>query len=107
MGVGWSVVKDHPDTEGEALRRAILLQLVHQLYLAVRLENVSRHPATGIELPMDRQAGFIIALECMRVPGVVHYDGLEFVVSRQVSPQQEGETVLEHFEALGQTSPPS
>ena len=46
----------------KALRRAILLQLVHQLYLAVHLENVARHPTSGIGEPVDRQAGLIVAL---------------------------------------------
>ena len=79
VGVGGSVVEDHQDTEGEALRRAVLLQLVHQLYLAVHLKNVARHPSPGIGVPMDIQAGFFIALKCMRVLGVVRHDGLEFV----------------------------
>ena len=50
---------------------------------------------------MDRQDGLFIALECTRVPGIVHHDGLEFAVSRQFSPQQEGEIVLECFKARG------
>ena len=53
VGVGGSVVEDHQDTEGEALRRAILLQLVHQGHPAVVLENVARHPTSGIGVPMD------------------------------------------------------
>ena len=36
------------DMEEEVLRHAIHFQLVHQSSLAVRLENVSRHPTTGI-----------------------------------------------------------
>ena len=43
----------------------------------------------------------IIILECTRVLGVVGQDGLQLEVSHQVSPQQEGETVLECFEARG------
>ena len=46
VGVGRSVFKDHQDKEGEALRHAILLQLVHQGSPAVCLENVSRHPTS-------------------------------------------------------------
>ena len=99
--VGGSVVEDHQDTEGEALRRAILLQLVHQPYLAVLLKNVTCHPTSGIAEPVDRQAALIIPLECMRVLSVVDQDGLQLAVSRQVSPQQEGEMVLERFEARG------
>ena len=100
-GVGRSVIHDDQDTEGEALRRAILLQLVHQGSPAVRLENVSCHPTTGIGIPTDRQAGLFIALDCMRVLGVVDQDGLELAVFHQVSPEQEGEKVLEQFEAQG------
>ena len=87
LGVGGSVVKVHQNTEGEALRRAILLQLVHQLRLAVGLENVARHPTSGVGEPVDRQADLVVALECTRVLGVVDQDGFEFAVSRQVSPQ--------------------
>ena len=101
LGVGGSVVEDHQDFEGEALRRAIVLQLVDQLRLAVGLENMARHPTTGVGEPVDRQAGLIITLECTLVLGVVDQDGLEFGVSRQVSLQQEGETVLGCFEARG------
>ena len=61
MGMGGSVVVDHQDMEGEALKRTILLQLVHQGSSALRLENVSRHPTSGIGLPMDMQAGLFIA----------------------------------------------
>ena len=32
---------------------------------------------------------------------MVHHHGFKLAVSRQVSPQQEGETVLECFEARG------
>ena len=95
LGVGGSVVEDYQDFEGEALRRVILLQLVDQLRLAVGLENMARHPTTGVGEPVDRQAGLIITLECTRVLGVVNQDGLEFAVSRQVSLQQEGETKVE------------
>ena len=52
LRVGESIIQDHKDTEGEALRCAILLQLVHQLRLAVGLENVARHPNTGIDEPV-------------------------------------------------------
>ena len=95
VGVSGSIVEDHQDMEGESLRREILLQLVHQGSLAVRLKNMS----TAVS--MDRQVGFIIALECTKVFGVVHHHRLELAVSCQVSPQQEGETVLESFEAPG------
>ena len=71
MGVGGSIVEDHQDTEREAVRHAILLHLVHQGSPAVRLENVSHHPTTGIGEPMDRQASLFIALECTRVLGVI------------------------------------
>ena len=101
VGVGGSVFENHQDTEGEALRHAILLQLVHQVSPAARLENVSRHPTSGIGVLIDRQDGLFIALECTRVFSVVHQEGLEFAVSCQVSPQYEGETVLERFEARG------
>ena len=60
MRVGRNVVDNDQDMEGEAVRRAILLQLVHQLYLAVCLENVAHHPTTGIGVPMNRQAGFFL-----------------------------------------------
>ena len=99
LGVGGSIIQDHQDAEGEALRRAILLQLVHQRCPAVGLENVSRHPTTGIGEPVDRQTGLSIALECARVLSVVDQDGLELAVSSQVSPQKEGETVLKCLEA--------
>ena len=85
-GMGGSIIKDHQDLEGEVLRHVILLQLVHQGSPAVRLENVSRHPTTGIGVPMDRQAGLFIALECTRVLGMADQDGLQFAVSRQASP---------------------
>ena len=58
------------------------------LRLAVGLENVAHHPTTGIGEPLDRQAGLILALECMRVLGVVDQNGLELAVSRQVSPSR-------------------
>ena len=87
--------------EEKALRHAIFLQLMHQPYLVVRLENLSCHPTTGTGIPMDWQAGFVIALKCMRVVGVIHHDRLKVAVSSQVSSQQEGETVLECFEACG------
>ena len=91
-GVGGSIVEDHQDMEGEALRRTILLQLVHPLRLAVGLENVTRHPT------VDRQADLDIVLECTRVLSVVDQNGLQLAVSRQVSPQQKGETVLKCHE---------
>ena len=50
---------------------------------------------------MDKQARLCIALECMRVLGVIHNDGLQLAVSRQVGPQQKGETVLKCLEARG------
>ena len=101
VGVGGSVFENHQATEGEALRHAILLQLMHQVSPAARLENVSRHPTSGIGVLIDRQDGLFIARECTRVFSVVHQEGLEFAVSCQVSPQYEGETVLERFEARG------
>ena len=101
LGVGGSVVKDHQHMEGEALRRAILLQLMHQLYLAVGMENMACHPTTGVGKPVDRQAGLIIALDSTRVLSTVDQDEPEFAVSLQVSSQQQGEMVLEHFEARG------
>ena len=96
VGVGGSVIQDHPDTEGEALRCAVR-QLLHQGCPAVRLENVSRHPTSGISVPMDRQAGLFIALKCTRVLSVVDQDRLQLAVFHQVSPQQEGEMVLERL----------
>ena len=95
MGVGGSVVQDHEDLEGEALRPAILPKLMHHLGLGVCLENVARHPPTAVVIPVDGQAVLIVALKGTRVLGVVHQDGLKLAVSRQVRPQQEGETVLE------------
>ena len=56
-------------------------------------------------VPMERQAGLFIALECTRVLSVIHHDGLELAVSHQVSPQQKGEMVLECFEARGRLLP--
>ena len=87
--------------EGEALRLIILLQLMHQLYLAVRLDNVARHPTSGIGEPVDRHAGLIVSLEHTRV---VDQDRFELAVSRQVSPQQEGEKVLKCLEARADIS---
>ena len=55
---------------------------------------MARHPTTGVGEPVDRQVGLIRALKGTRVLGVVDQDGLQFAVSHQVSPQQEGETVL-------------
>ena len=101
VGVGGTVIQDYQDTEGEALRRAILHQLMDIGRPAVRLENTSCHPTTGIGVPMERQTGFFIALECTRVLGVVNQDGLELAVSHQVILQQEGETILKLFEAQG------
>ena len=101
LGLGGSIVEDHQDFEGEALRRAMLLQLLDQLRLTVSLENLARHPTTGVDEPVDRQAGLIITLECTRVLDVVLQDGRQLAVSRQVSLQEEGETVLERFEARG------
>ena len=101
LGVGGSVIEDHQDMEGEALRHAIFLQLVHQGSPAVSLENVSPHLTTGIGIPMDRQAGLFITFECTGVLSVVDQDGLELAVSRQVGPQKEGEMVLKCFEARG------
>ena len=101
MGVGKSIVEDHQDMEGEALRCAILFQLVHQLRLAVALENVASHPTSGIGKPMDRQAGLVITLEHTWVLGMVDRDRLELAVSCQVSPQQEGETVFICLKAWG------
>ena len=105
VGLGGSIIQYHQDTEGGALRCAIHLQLVHQGHPAVCLENVSRHPITGMGEPMDRQAGLSIDLECTRVLGVVDQDGLELAVSHQVSPQQEGETALKCLEAWGRLLP--
>ena len=79
--VGGSIIQDHQDTEGEALRCAMLLQLVHQLCLAVLLKNVTCHPASGIGEPVDRQAAVIVPLECTRVLGMVDQDRLELAVS--------------------------
>ena len=62
---------------------------------------MARHPTTGVGEPVDRQAGLVVALECTRILCVVDQDGLQLAVSHQVSPQQEGETVLERFEARG------
>ena len=83
VGVGGTIIQDHQDMEGEALKCAILLQLVHQGRPAVGLENVARHPTTGTSEPMDRQAGLSIALECTRVLSVVDQDRLELAVSQE------------------------
>ena len=101
VGVDEGIIQDHQDMEGEALRCATLLQLMHQGTLAVRLKNVICHPTSGTGVPMGRQAGLIIPLECTRVLGVIDQDGLELAFSSQVSPQQEGETVLKCLEARG------
>ena len=47
LGVGGRVVGDHQDFEGEALRRAMLLQLMDQLCLAVGLVNMAHRPTSG------------------------------------------------------------
>ena len=57
--VGGSIIQDHQDMEGEALRHAILLQLMHQGCPTVSLANVSCHPNTGIGVPMDKQASLV------------------------------------------------
>ena len=75
LRMGGSVVEDHQDTKGKALRRAILLQLTHQLHLAVGLENVACHPTTGVGEPVGRQAG-LVALYCMRFLSMVDQNGL-------------------------------
>ena len=54
-----------------------------------RFRKCGRHPTTGIGEPMERQAGLIIALECMRVLSVVDQEELELAVSHKVSPQAE------------------
>ena len=51
--------------------------------------------------PVDRQAGIVVTLEYTRVLFIVDQDELKFAVSCQVSPQQEGETVLKCHEARG------
>ena len=71
------------------------------LYEKRREATVSRHPTNGNGVPMDRQAGLCIALECTRHLGMVHHDGLKLAVSFQVSTKQEGEMVLECFKAWG------
>ena len=101
VGVGGSIIQDHQDTEGEALRRAILLQLVHQGIFAVHLKNVTCYPTIGIGEPMDKYASLIVPLECMRVLGLVDQDRLDLAVSHRVSLQQESETVLKCLEAWG------
>ena len=95
LGVGGGIVQDHQDLEGEALRRAIIiLHLVKELCLAVGLEYTARHPTTGVVVPVDGQAFLFIAFKDMRGLCMVDQDGLYLTVSRQVSPEQEGETVL-------------
>ena len=101
MGVGGSIVQDHQDLEGEALRRAILLQLLEQLHLTVGLENIACHPATGVGVPLEGQAVLIIALKGTRVLGIVDQDGFQLAVSSQVSPHKEGDTVLKCLETWG------
>ena len=88
MGLGGSIVEDHQDIEGEALRHVILFQLVHQDMFAVLLKNITRHATSGIGEPMDRQATLIVSLECTRVFGMVHHNGLKFAVFCQVGAQQ-------------------
>ena len=87
--------------EEEALRYAILHQIVHQDTLAVLLKNISCHPTSGIGEPIDGQDALIILLECIRVLCMIRHDRLELAVSSQVSSQQEGKMVLERFEAWG------
>ena len=57
------------------------------------LENVARHPTSGISKPVDRQTGLIVALECTKVLGMVDQNELELALSCQVSPQQDGESL--------------
>ena len=104
LGVGGSIIEDHEDLEREALRGAILLQLLDKLSLALGPENMAHHPTTGVGEPVDRQASLIIVLKGMRVLDVVDKDGLQHAVSCQVSPQQEGETVLKCLETWGDFS---
>ena len=52
------------------------------------LGKVSRHPTTGIGLPMDKQAGLFIAPECKRVLNVVDWGGLQLSVSRRLAPSR-------------------
>ena len=47
---------------------------------------------------MDGQAILVIALKGTQVLGVIDQDGLQLAVSRQVSPQQEGEMILKCLE---------
>ena len=81
VGLEWSIIEDHQDIEGEALRCAIVLQLIHQPYLGVFLKNVIRHPTSGIGEPVGRQAAIIVFLECTRVLGKVDHDRLELAIS--------------------------
>ena len=99
MGMGRIIIQGHQDTEGEALRRAVLPQLVHQGHPAVILENEARHFTSGIQEPIDRQACLCIALDCTKVLGLIHNDRPKLAVSRQARSQQEGETVLKCLEA--------
>ena len=66
-----------------------------------RPQEIHSMPLSKSGKPVDRQAGLIVALEVTRVLGVVDQDGLQFAVSRQVSPQQEGETVLKCLKTWG------
>ena len=57
-------------------------------HAAVLLKIISRHPTTGIGVPMDRQAALIVPLQCMRVFSMAHHEGLKLAVSHQVSPSR-------------------
>ena len=82
LGVHGSIIEEHEDLEGEALRRAILLQLIIELCLAAGLENIARHPTTGVGVPMDRQAILVIAPKGTQVLGGVDQNRLQLAVSR-------------------------
>ena len=71
-----SIIKEHENLKGEALRCAILLQLTKELHLAAGLENIACHSISGVGVPMDGQAVIIIAPKGTRVLGVVDQDGL-------------------------------
>ena len=101
LGVGRGVVEEHQDLEGEALTEAILPKLGLELVLDVRLEDVRRHPSSLVGVPAHKERVLGVPLKGTWVLSMVHQEGLEFAIPRQVRPQQEGETVLECLEAWG------
>ena len=94
LRVGRGILQDHQDLEGEALRCAIIFQLMGELCFAVGLEYNACHPTIRTGVPVDGQAVLFIALKGAWVLGMVDQDRLQLAVSGQVNPEQEDEMVL-------------